>query len=114
MIISQENLEKAGYKRYLNTINKQQHNYLESYEKRFDAERGKKYFIHIDCWDMQEFIPSRKGLDFSPKAQFITDKDETFNVEYFAREDTTIEKMEAFFEKIWNSMNCQYYEEWEN
>lgn len=104
MIINQQNLEKAGYKWYSN--NRQ--NITASYQKRFDAENGKKYFVHVDCWDFSAY--GKNCLECSAHAQFVTDKDETFNIGYFVTDTTTVEEMEAFFKKLWNAMNCKYYE----
>jgi hypothetical protein len=59
---------------------------------------------HRNSWivDTQFYIPRSEEFH----------DDETFNVEYFINENTTIEMLEGFFEKLWSNMGCRYYELW--
>lgn len=109
MLITKENLLKSGYRAYKTNIKTNNECYVESYEKRFDDEKGKKYFIHYDCYDNRRLSKHITKIDFQAKAQFNTNK-ETFNITYLIN-NTTIEDVEQFFEEIFKKMNCKHYEE---
>jgi len=111
MLVNKENLLNAGYKIYTSPISKNESHYVESFEKRFEDEQGKKYFIHLDCWDLRKLVKFKEDVDFGAKVQFDNDKGETFDVSYFITSGrTTIEEVERFFENMWVKMECSYYE----
>jgi len=112
MLVNKENLLNAGYKIYASPTSRNEPHYIESFEKRFDDEHGKKYFIHLDCWDLRSLAKFKKDVDFGAKTQFNNENGETFDVSYFVRTgETTIEDVEKFFENMWVKMECAYYEE---
>lgn len=118
-MISKELLLESKYKEFDNGWQKRLHpdTYITSFQKRFDDKTGKKYFITLDLFDFSEFRKDYKDSwicdtqFYIPKSEGSHD-DETFNVEYFIYQDTMIEMIEKFYEKIWVSIGCRYYEKW--
>jgi hypothetical protein len=117
MQITEELLKKAGYKEFHSNW-KNSDCYIKSFQKRFDDELGKKYFITLDMYDY-----SKRVLEytFDCDSQMYIERDKkdgeykneiTFNVNYFVDCYSTIEEMEQFFEKIWLTMSCRHYEKW--
>ena len=107
-MITREALLAAGYKPFLQKNLKQFTNQF--YQKRFDDSVGKKYFITIAEYGNREFreqIPMLSDFSYSAESQFES-CGATFNVEMLTPE--SVEQMEAFFERMWVQMGCDYYE----
>lgn len=109
MIINQKNLIKAGYKLFDNFLNKNNDSYLKSYQKEFRDEKGVKYFVTVDFYNLKD-INSNLGIQFQTHVQFTLENEFTFDVEGLNNQQITIDELEAFYEKIWNKMNCKYYD----
>ncbi len=109
MTITRESLLAAGYKAF---TQKNLKSYTESfYQKRFDDERGKRYFITIAEYDnrqYQDHISSLPDFSYSPEAQFTEANGTTFNVEMLWPK--SVKEMEDFFESLWLAMSCEHYE----
>ena len=110
-MLTREALLSAGYRQF------KQKNIREFtdqfYQKRFDDNQGKKYFITIAEYDNSKYKVSHPMLpdfSYSPDGQFESNGT-TFNVEMLTPK--SVEEMEAFFERMWVDMKCDYYEEWE-
>ena len=84
------------------------------FQKRFDDENGKKYFITVDKW--REWTHPHTGETFPPayefNTQFTAPDDFPINVQCFA--GCTIEQAEEMMEKIWQNCGMEYYERWED
>lgn len=109
-MITKEQLTAAGYKPF-NQIGIRE--YTKSFwQKRFDDDKGKKYFITIAEYDNLEDKNRQFSQEFSysPFTQFET-HGATFDVEMLNPQ--SVEQMEEFFENIWFKMDCNYYEEWD-
>lgn len=111
-MLNKDQLLAASYKQF-----KQRniHEFTDSfYQKRFDDENGKKYFITIAEYDnraYQDRHPTIKDFSYAPESQFESNG-ATFNVEMLSPESA--EQMEAFFERMWVDTKCDYYEKkWE-
>lgn len=104
-------LQQAGYRFYQNDGEHKEY-YVTSAQKRFDDDKGKKYFISIDIY---HFSGTKFPFPWMYEAsvQFTTNQqdDEVFNASYNAT-GKTIEQMEAFFERLWTQMECSHYEEY--
>ena len=84
------------------------------FQKRFDDEHGKKYFINVKKNDMS-FVPeSHRGEYWKPfnydfKVQVTFGEDErSVNLEMFS--DWTVEDVEKFMESFFEKMKPNYYE----
>lgn len=117
-----EQLEKAGYKRYSDNTKRTQNcvndPYKGTWQKRFDDERGKKYFINIAMWnfwdsDFKNSYMGDNGPDFQAYTQFNGDNDFTFNVELLHNAGRDLKAIEMWFEKMWVEIgDSNYYEFW--
>ena len=106
-MITKEQLIAAGYKPFMQRNIKE---YTESfYQKRFDDDKGKKYFITIAEYDFISYPQVPYDFIYQPEGQF-TSNGVTFDVTMLGPE--TVEQMEQFFEKMWYNLGCDYYEEW--
>lgn len=107
-MITRDQLLAAGYKPFSQRNLKQFTSQF--YQKRFDDSVGKKYFITIAEYDNRQYqdrIPQLKDFSYSPESQFET-RGVIFDVEMHSPE--SVEQMENFFEDMWKSMMCDYYE----
>lgn len=110
MIINQENLVKAGYSQFKSGLNQHNDTYLESYQKSIRDDKGIKYFITIDFYDLSKYNDKLR-VRFQTGTQFNLNNGFTFNVDGLNNDKITITELEIFYEKIWSDMNCKYYEE---
>ena len=113
-MITEEILLQNEYKKFKNTWakNTELNTYICSYQKRFDDEIGKKYFITLDLHDYSR-LTSQYAKSWSVNVQFYISGGTTFKVEYFIYDNTTIQMIEVFYEKLWGVMGCKYYEKWD-
>ena len=111
-------LEKAGYKYFRDSTKPSplcfNDPYKGTWQKRFDDEKGKKYFINIEMWHFadSDFADRYKGVapSFTSNTQFRSEE-QTFNIELFHEESRTLEQIEAWFENVWKTVaNSAYYE----
>jgi hypothetical protein len=115
LTINPEILEKNGYRSFNN--NMRSHNnpaYKISYQKRFDDEFGKKYFI---TFDFTHYKPGMFGNDSIPEdmsweadVQLNTLDDGTINLTYFGAKNHKLEQVETFFETQFNTYLYKHYE----
>lgn len=106
--ITQESLLAAGYKRFTQSNLWQFTNV--GWQKRFDDAKGKKYFITIAEYDNSQYpdlYELRGRYSFQPETQFEANG-VTFDVQMHSPK--SIEEMQAFFENMWYSLGCDYYE----
>lgn len=112
----------AGYKRW--ETNKTEINKLADFglQKRIDDETGKKYFITVYVYDWRPY--KERGhigpeFGFMPDVQFgefgeseDTNVSPIIDVTYHVRETDTVEKIEKFYEDMWEHLKRPYYERW--
>lgn len=108
-MLTREALLAAGYKPFTQKNIKEFTNSF--YQKRFDDENGKKYFITIAEYDNRMYADMNlPDFSYSPDTQFNSNG-VTFEIEMLTPE--SVEQMEAFFERMWVQMGCDYYERWD-
>lgn len=106
-MLTKETLLAAGYKPFKSRVKQYTD---QGYQKRFDDEHGKRYFITVWEYDNRPYkhnCPQLNDFNYAPESQFEIGTI-AFNVEMITPE--SVEEMEAFFERMWMSMNCDYYE----
>lgn len=99
---------------------------LRGFQKRFDNDFGKKYFITIWHYNHSESMQRNdipKGDSYECDSQFRFNKigkDQTCNILFWGdftpneyREITTLRDVESFFENAFDSFGADYYEEWQ-
>lgn len=83
------------------------------FQKRFDDEKGKKYFINVNKWEGW-YHPTTNEF-FGPAYEYeitFTKNGAPIRMLFYA--NWTIEDVELEAERIWATMGYDYYEEWEN
>ncbi len=111
--IHPEILKQNGYKSYPDRMQNQD-TYVSSWQKRFDNEHGKAYFINFNFHDLSYFHKKHnlQGNPFSWEAdlQFNSlDEDMTINVKLHGT-NKNLEEVEKFCNKMFNKMQFRNYE----
>lgn len=78
------------------------------YQKRFDDQIGKKYFVNAEYYNDQHGETIEYNFQFS----IGKGKDERF-INFRLLEGWTLEEMESHVEKMWKDGQYNYYEKWE-
>ena len=114
-----EDWTSRGYKRYEVSDQSREVNKLADFllQKRFDDEKGKKYFITVYCYDRKRYPDYMKGylpeIGFMPTSNMnLGEKRPFFNIEMNAIE--SVAQVESFYEMFWQVLGRPYYEEFEN
>jgi hypothetical protein len=108
----------AGYKKYSpSRFSHEASDY--TLQKRFDDQRGKRYYITVACYDRSRYPqpPHNVGVGYMPTAQFVLgDNLPFFDVRMNGIDDWGggIEGVEAWFERLWVLFHRPYYEKWED
>lgn len=87
-------------------------NVIKCFQKRFDDDKGKKYFITIKKWDWREFH-GEDMPDYSYELGtqlYKKDFHYPLNLTFFS--GWTVDDVENHLEEIWNPDIYDYYEEW--
>lgn len=111
-----EKLLDRGYKQYKPTLFDNE-SIVARFQKRFDDDFGKKYFIDVLKWS-QEYVPvDRRDKWWKPfvyeyEVQVSIGEDEnSINLEFSS--SWTIEDVEEFMENFFEKMQPNYYESWD-
>lgn len=87
------------------------------FQKRYDDDFGKKYFIDVLKWD-NSYVPYDrrdkwwKQYSYTYETQITLFKDrKALNFEFFS--DWTLEQVEKFMEDLFDRMKVNYYESWD-
>lgn len=106
-MLTKEQLIAAGYKPFIQRNLKEFTNSF--YQKRFDDENGKKYFITVAEYDNSKYqhLHNLPEFSYQPDSQLVSNGI-TFNVDMLNPE--SIQQMEELFEKMWYNLGCEYYE----
>ena len=97
-------------------------------QKRFEDDKGTKYFITAYHYNFSKQFPERKDIQdkdsYSFTAQFHLDglgKSQCINIEYSAQffpneywQTTSLEEVETFFEKMFVDSGADYYSTYDN
>lgn len=115
--LTDEYFLNRGYKKYdrsrIDTVSVLYH-----FQKRFDDEIGKKYFIdinkHSNEW-MSEYDKRRdwyKPYSYTYSCQLYEKETHApINLEFFS--DWSIERVESFVERLFQNGELDYYEKWD-
>ncbi len=111
-MITREQLLEAGYKQY--QVYHKEFTKI-GYQKLFEDERSKKYYITLYEYDNRRWKSAERQMpDFSyaPDSQFQSNGT-TFNVQTLCDASKTVQDVQEFYERLWVSIGCDYYKEWE-
>ena len=107
--ITPEVLAAAGYWRFTNNpLERHKPTYVASYQKRFDDEHGKRYFI---TFDEHHFDWPDGGDQISMECNAHMTRDgATFELQSVQTFNSTLACLEAFVADVWEKLGCEYYE----
>lgn len=105
-----------GYKKY-DRSQFESNMVLYNFQKRFDDDKGKKYFIDIHKVSNEWLSPSEKVKEWYVPYSYTyscqlyrKDTHAAVNMEFFS--DWSIEQVEEFVENLFQNGELDYYEEW--
>lgn len=107
-VITPDILLKAGYRPFKDWSKAQslKESHKGSYQKRFDDEHGKKYFINFTH---THFLFPETDIEHMNASTQFDRGEKVFNIENFDN-DQTLEEVEAFFEELFVKLELDYYE----
>lgn len=115
IVITDEYIKEHGFKEY-NPTRFDNDSVILRFQKRYDDDFGKKYFIDILKWDNSYVPADRRDKWWKPylytyETQITMFKDcKAMNFEFFS--DWTLEQVEKFMEDLFEKMKVNYYESW--
>ena len=115
-IMNDNYLLEHGYKEYKPTPFDNS-SVVARFQKRFDDDFGKKYFIDVLKYS-NDYVPANrrdewwKPFSYYYETQVTLFKEEkALNLEFFS--DWTLEEVEKFMEEMFENMKLNYYESWD-
>lgn len=114
--MTNEYLIERGYKQYAPTPFDNEY-VITRFQKRFDDEFGKKYFIDVVKWS-HDYVPKERRDDWWKPFTYcyetqisLFDEEKHINLEFFS--DWTVEEVEKFMKDMFEKMKLNYYETWD-
>lgn len=80
---------------------------VKCFQKRFDDDNGKRYFIDVHKWDIPSFTNS---YEYSIQ---LYNKDTHDAIDLLFHSTWEIDKVEEFVKKLFETGMFDYYEEWD-
>ena len=115
LTINSKLLQESGYKLYNDTMKAKNSWYMGSWQKRYDDENGRMYFINFTFFDKHKdenlksvFKDNRFSWEADMQFKSIED-DMTINISLFSSKKN-LQEIESFVLKLFKKMNLQYYE----
>lgn len=115
--MSDEYLLERGYKQYKQTPHLDNDSIVAKFQKRFDDDFGKKYFIDVAKWS-HDYVPEyRRDKWWKPFGYachlYVTMFEEEKPIYLEFGTSWTVEEVEEFAEDFFNKMKPNYYESWD-
>lgn len=117
MELTDEYFLNRGYKKY-NKSPFQSDIYLYNFQKRFDDEHGKKYFINVHKVEFEQILKYLTDVKLCTPYEYTyscqlykKDSHAPVDMEFFS--DWTIEQVEEFVERLFQNGELDYYEKWD-
>lgn len=114
--MTDEYILEKGYKQYNATLYDNE-GIIARFQKRFDDECGKKYFIDILKWS-NDFIPvERRDIYWKPYSYeyqvqiSMYEEENPINLHFFS--NWTLDRVEEFMADFFEKMCVNYYELWD-
>ena len=116
--MTDEYLLKRGYKQYNPTRHLDSELIISKFQKRFDDDFGKKYFIDIEKWSYEYVPQSHRNEYWEPfgyiyKVYFTMFEDEEKPIYLEFGTSWSLEEVENFSEDFFEKMKPNYYESWD-
>lgn len=115
--MTDEYLLERGYKQYPTTPVLDSDSIVAKFQKRFDDNFGKKYFIDVAKWS-HDYVPvSRRDKWWKPFSYeyhlYVTMFEDEKPIYLQFGTSWTIEEVEEFAEDFFEKMKANYYESWD-
>lgn len=115
--MNDEYLLECGYKQYEPVPVLDNDSIVAKFQKRFDDDFGKKYFIDVAKWS-HDYVPvDRRGKWWKPFSYeyhlYVTMFEEEKPIYFNFGTSWTIEEVESFAECFFDKMKPNYYESWD-
>lgn len=115
--MTDEYLLGKGYKQYLPTPVLDNDSIVAKFQRRFDDDFGKKYFIDVEKWS-HDYVPEwRRDKWWTPFSYtyktYVTMHEEEKPIYLEFGTSWTLEEVEDFVENFFNLMKPNYYESWD-
>ena len=114
--MTDEYLLEKGYRKYPSTPLDDEY-IVARFQKRFDDDFGKKYFIDVLRWS-HDYVPTFyrennwEPYSYEYEIHFsMYEEEKSLNLKFF--NSWTLEEVEIFAEDFFNKMKPNYYESWE-
>ena len=113
--MTDEYLLERGYKKYPPT---HYSDYVVAlFQKRFDDDFGKKYFINVLKWS-HDFVPTYRrdkwwtpfSYEYEVQVTMLGDDEKSLDLQFHS--SWTLEEVENFIEDFFVKMKANYYEDW--
>ena len=115
--MTDEYLLERGYKEYPPTPVIDDDSIVAKFQKRFDDDFGKKYFIDVAKWSCNYIPESHRGEWWKPFSYayhlYVTMFEEEKPIYLEFGTSWTIEEVEEFAEGFFEKMKPNYYESWD-
>ena len=113
--MTDEYILEKGYKQY-SPIQFDNEHIVARFQKRFDDEYGKKYFINVLKWS-HSFIPVERRDEYWQPYGYedevqVSMYDEQNTIDLHFHSDWTLDKVEEFMAEFFEKMCVDYYELW--
>lgn len=82
------------------------------FQKRFDDDVGKKYFIDINKWEFPPHPYTKDPIPTSYEFEAFLGKDDN-PIQLVLYSGWDMDKAENFIEEVWKKMGLDYYERWD-
>lgn len=110
-------LLERGYKQYAPTPVIDSDLIVAKFQKRFDDDFGKKYFINVKKWS-HDFVPEYRRdkwwkpftYEYEVYTTMFSDE-EPMQIQFYS--SWTLEQVEKFMEEFFEKMKPNYYESWD-
>lgn len=108
-------LLERGYKEY-NPTRFDNNSIVARFQKRFDDDFGKKYFINVAKWS-NDYVPENRRnewwepFSYEYEVQVEMHDGDALNLNFFS--SWSIEQVENFMEEFFDKMKPNYYESWD-
>ena len=114
--MTDEYLLERGYKKYPPTYYS---NYVVAmFQKRFDDDFGKKYFINVLKWS-HDYVPTCRRDEWWEPFSYeyevqvtMSENDNGLDLKFHS--SWTLEEVEIFIEEFFEKMKPNYYEDWDD
>ena len=114
--MTDEYLLERGYKQYKPTPILDSDLVVAKFQKRFDDDFGKKYFIDVLKWS-HDFVPEHKRdkwwkpFTYSYEVYLTMFEEDPMKIEFYS--NWALEAVEKYMEDFFEKMKPNYYESWD-